>query len=149
MRKILLGSIIAISILSCLLFSIKRPDQRIIAYNLTVNPIDNMPLVDDDPFAAVAHGGAPVEQRSAEFLRWLAAGVKIRVPDASGSGTIVYYDAKDGWAYVQTCGHLWEGNMTAEEGKRRNITCKVITWYKNETKMDQPAEYPAEVVYYS
>jgi hypothetical protein len=131
------------------LFLFKRPDQRIIAYNLNVNPIDNMPLVDDDPFAAVAAGGAPVEQRSAEFRRWLSAGIKIRVSNASGSGTIVYYNPDDGWAYVQTCGHLWSGNMNAEDGKRRNVKCKVITWYKNDVKLDKTAEYEAEVLYYS
>jgi len=125
-------------------------NARQISYDLNVNQIDNMPLVDDDPFAAVAEGGTPVAQRSQEFRRWLSAGVKIRAASSSGSGTIVYYNPDDGWAYVQSCGHLWgKSNMTAEEGKRRGETCKVTTWYHNDKKLPKPKEYRAEILYYS
>ena len=110
--------------------------------------IDNMPLIDDCPYSSVAYGGAPVEQRGVEFRKWLSPGVKIRVSGASGSGTIVYYNENDGWAYIQSCGHLWDGNMSAEEGVRRNLTCKVITWYHNNEKLNRTKEYPAEVLYY-
>jgi len=111
--------------------------------------IDNMPLVQNDPYAAIAYGGAPIEQRGPEVRKWLTPGLKIRVSGASGSGTIVYYNPKDGYAYVQSCGHLWSGNMTAQEGLRRKLTCKVITWYHNEKKLNNEKEYPAEVLYYS
>lgn len=116
------------------------------AYDLNVEP---MPIVTDDPFAHLAHGGAPVEQRDEKFRKWLSISLKISVSNASGSGTIVYYDSKDGYAYVQSCGHLWDGNMTAEEGKRRKLMCKVITWYKNEKKLDKTQDYPAEVLYFN
>jgi hypothetical protein len=125
-----------------------KPDPQI-SYNLNINPIDNMPLVDDDPFAAMAQGGTPIEQRNQEFLKWLSAGLKIRASRTAGSGTIVYYNPDDGWAYVQSCGHLWKGNMTAEEGKRKGYTCKVMTWYHNDQKLSKPKEYRAEVLYYS
>ena len=111
--------------------------------------IDNMPLVEDDPYAAIAYGGLPVEQRGPEVRKWLAPGLKIRVSGASGSGTIMYHNPEDGYAYVQSCGHLWSGNMSAEEGLKRNLTCKVITWYHNEQKLSSEKEYPAEVLYYS
>jgi hypothetical protein len=68
---------------------------------------------------------------------------------SSGSGTIIYFNPKDGWAYVQSCGHLWSGNMTAEQGKQRNVSCNVITWYHNSTKLSKSKRYPAEVVYYN
>lgn len=113
------------------------------------NIIDNMPLVYDDPYAHLAKGVAPIEQREPEYRKWLAAGVKIRVSDASGSGTIVYYNESDGYAYVQSCGHLWEGSMSSEEAKRRKLKCQIIVWYHNNEKLDEPANYPAEVLYYS
>lgn len=111
--------------------------------------IDNMPLVHDDPYAYLAKGFAPTEQRDSKYIKWLAAGVKIRVSDASGSGTIVYYSESDGYAYVQSCGHLWEGSMTSAEGLRRNLKCNIVTWYHNNKKLESPATYPAEVLYYS
>jgi len=111
--------------------------------------IDRMPLILDDPFKALAEGGAPEEQRGVEYRRWLSSGLKINVSGASGSGTIIYYDSKDGWAYIQSCGHLWNGNMSATEGKRKNIKCTVTTWYHNMKKLAEPKTYPAEVLYYS
>lgn len=144
--------LVAISLmLSCMILTVVavKPSKKTHPkYNLTVNPID-MPIVRDDPYAHLAYGGEPVEQREAKYRKWLAVSLKIQVSNASGSGTIVYYDPRDGYAYVQSCGHLWDGNMTAEEGKRKNITCKVITWYHNQTKLSSTREYPAEVIYYS
>lgn len=153
MKKILFTVSLLTSILTNLFFLINIDTESVTRtfYDLKVNPIiDNMPLVDDDPFAAVAHGGSPVEQRSQEFRRWLSVGLKIRVAPFSGSGTIIYYNPDDGWAYVQSCGHLWKnGNMTAKEGKSSVQTCKVTTWYHNDKKLPKPKEYRAEVLYHS
>lgn len=150
MKKVLLGASILLSmlILICLNTRVQREDAVRIHYDLSTPPVQ-MPLVLDDPFEALAHGGAPIEQRDAKYRRWLAVSLKIQVSGASGSGTIVYYNPDDGWAYVQSCGHLWNGSMSAEEGKRKNVRCKVITWYHNDTKLEQPKEYPAEVLFYS
>jgi cytidyltransferase-like protein len=53
-------------------------------------------------------------------------------------------------AYVATCGHLWnQGVMNADEGKKRNIKCKVITWYHNDLKLDSPKSYESTVIFYS
>lgn len=96
------------------------------------------------------HGSAPIEQRGAEFRKWLAPSVKIAVSGGSGSGTIVYYDSAKNIAYVATCGHLWDGGtMTAEEGLRRNMTCKIITWYNNDRKLAEPKTYVAKVIFYT
>lgn len=112
-------------------------------------PPVEMPIVQDDPFKDMAHGAAPQEQRDEKFRRWLSVSVKIQVSGASGSGTIVFFNPDDGWAYVQSCGHLWGGRMSAEEGKKKNLKCKVITWYHNDKKLEKPQEYQAEVLYYS
>lgn len=111
--------------------------------------IEKMPLVQDDPFAYLAKGSMPIEERDPKFNKWLSVGVKIRVPKASGSGTIIYYNQNDGYAYVQSCGHLWSGSMNAEQCAARKITCNIIVWYNNEIKLAAPKTYVAEVLYYS
>lgn len=108
-----------------------------------------MPIVRDEAFADQACGGLPIEQRDAQYRPWLAASVKINVRGASGSGTIVYFNPDDGYAYVQSCGHLWDGNMTAAQGLVKKLKCNVVTWYNNDKKLDHSKEYPAEVLYYS
>lgn len=149
MRKSHLILAMGLTFLTCVCTIVFHSHKHPVKYDLTVNPIDNMPLVEDDPFAALASGIMPNEQRGAEFKKWLSVGLKIMVSGASGSGTIIYFNPEDGYAYMQSCGHLWKGNMTAEEGKQRKVTCKVITWYHNDTKLSSPKEYPAEVLYYS
>lgn len=115
-----------------------------------IHPLDNMPLVKPKSIDEDYHGAAPTEQRGEEFRKWLSASVKISVSGASGSGTIVYYDSASNTAYVATCGHLWRnGTMSAEEGKQRNLTCKIITWYHNEVKLPETKVYDAKVVFYS
>lgn len=126
--------------MACFLF----PNQ---AYSEDVVKPIPMPIVKDDEFAYIK-SSAPDEKRGPEYRKWLAASIQIRVTGAAGSGTIIYYDGKE-WAYVQSCGHLWEnGQMTAEEGKRRNLKCKIIAWYHNEKKLDGPKTYEAEVLYF-
>lgn len=148
MKKVLFVASFLMNVLIMLVLSSKTT-YKFPKYNLTVNPIDNMPLVTDDPFAALAYGGAPNEQRGEEFRKWLSTGLKISVRNASGSGTIVYFDSENGLAYVQSCGHLWSGNMSAQEGLSRKPTCNVIAWYHNQTKLSKPKTYPAEVLYYN
>lgn len=110
--------------------------------------LDNMPILERQPTGFA--GSFPIEQRGPEFIEFLAASVKINVYDGSGSGTIVYYDAVKNLAYVASCGHMWnQGTMSAEEGNRRKITCKVITWYHNDKKLASPKSYNANVVFYS
>ena len=96
-----------------------------ISFAQEIEPIEKMPVL---PPKLGYYGDAPVEQRGIEFRKWLAPSVKIAVADGSGSGTIVYYDYSKNIAYVATCGHLWpSGVMNVDEGKKRNIKCKVIT----------------------
>jgi len=111
--------------------------------------IDRMPLVENDPFAAMASLAPPNPERGPEVKEWLEPGVRIAVSGARGSGTIVYFDPESGYAYVQSCGHLWDGDMTAEEGKRRNLTCKIDVFYINGQRLSEPRTFPAEVLWYS
>lgn len=111
--------------------------------------IDKMPLVQDDPFYAMASNLAPIAERGPEVQKWLEPGVRIAVSGARGSGTIIYYDEKTGYAYVQSCGHLWNGNMTAEEGKKKKVTCKVDVFYQDGKRLNQFKTFDTEVLYYS
>lgn len=92
----------------------------------------------------------PIANRGAEYRKFLAASVKIDVSIGSGSGTIIYYDRAKNLAYVASCGHLWEeGVMNVEQGKQRKLSCRIIVWYHNNVKLEQPRSYPAEVIFYS
>lgn len=114
------------------------------------DPLDNMPILEKTPDIANFVGASPIEQRGPEFRKFLAASLKINVSGASGSGTIIYYDTTKNLAYVATCGHLWSpGVMNVEEGKSKNLKCKVTTWYHNEKKLDQTKTYDAKVIFYS
>lgn len=142
LQRIFLCSSIILSLLIVSFFVLKINSVKIHA-------IDNMPLVQNDPYSYLSKCLAPIEQRDAQHKKWLCAGLKIKVTNASGSGTIIYYDETDGYAYVQSCGHLWDGNMTSSQGVRKKIVCSVVTWYHNDTKLSSPATYPAEVLFYS
>ena len=93
---------------------------------------------------------APIAKRGPEYRSYLAPSVKIAVSGASGSGTIIHYDKTKNLAYVATCGHLWSnGVLNVDEAKKKNIKCKVITWYHNERKLDSPRSYEANLIFYS
>ena len=112
------------------------------------DPLDNMPILERNQFGN--ENPAPIPNRGPEYKNFLAASVKIGVSNASGSGTIVYYDSKTKIAYVATCGHLWTpGIMEVEAGKKKALKCKVITWYHNDKKLDAPKTYDADVIFYS
>lgn len=111
--------------------------------------IEGMPVVPDHPLAVYGSNLAPIEQRDASVRKWLAPSVKIgNRRGESGSGTIVYYDPKDNTAYVQSCGHLWNGNLSGEEAKSKIVKCDIIIWYQNSNKLPQTKTYEATVLYY-
>jgi hypothetical protein len=140
-----------LSIIMCglMLFS---PSPKVQPVAFVRQPIKNqveMPVLPDHRLNYLASNTAPIEDRGAEFIRYLAPSLRIEVQGGSGSGTIVYFNPEDGYAYMQSCGHLWTGEMTAEEGRRKNVTCTVTTWYKNSIKLDKPQSYKAEVLWYA
>lgn len=109
-----------------------------------------MPLVrDSDPLTASERHFAPIEQRGAEFRRYLSPSLKVHASGASGSGTIVYFDESTGWAYVASCGHLWRSSRSAKDLEKRPVSAKVVTWYKNNQRLSSPQEYSAEVLFWS
>lgn len=114
-----------------------------------ISPIDNMPILEKRGKETTTFG-YPIEQRGAEYRKYLAASVKISVSGSSGSGTIIYYDASKNIAYVASCGHLWSrGVMSAEDGRRRNMRCRIIAYYHNNEKLNSPKSYDANVIFYS
>lgn len=112
------------------------------------HPLDNMPIMGS--LSPELRGYSPLEQRGLEYKKFLSPSVKIEVNGASGSGTIVYYDRTKNLAYVASCGHLWNnGVMSAEEGKIKNMKCKVKVFYKNDEKLSEVETYKANVIFYS
>jgi hypothetical protein len=89
----------------------------------------------------------PKEQRDERYADLLSASVKISVHGSSGSGTICYYDEELNWAYVISCGHLWEGDRAYN--KNGNGSANVIIWYKNGVKLQEIKSYEAEVLFWS
>lgn len=110
-------------------------------------PPVQMPIVQDDYYRSYS-SGPPIAERDPKYIKWLQVSVKIMVSQYSGSGTIIYYDGKE-YAYIQSCGHLWDGNMSAEQGKIKKIKCRIAIWYQNGKKLVNRKEYEAEVLYYS
>lgn len=139
-------------IVTFLAFTIANtPNNDPIIGNYQTSPdVIAMPIARDvNPVTSVFYWGNPQEDRGVEYRRYLAASVKISVSGGSGSGTIVYYDESTNEAYVASCGHLWDGSKTAAEVERNPVNCKVITWYHNNTKLNSPQEYSAQVIFWS
>ncbi len=142
MKKFLFSIIISLGLLS-----IKRQHNYIPSPSL--DKVYDMPVIRNHRLAKFnTSDDYPVEQRDESVRKWLAAEVKIyNLQGASGSGTIIYYDEKENWAYIQSCGHLWNGSMSAQS--RKDVNCKIEVWYHNDTKLPETKKYPAEVIFYS
>lgn len=149
-KKILFGICIATTMLTTFIVATVKPQQAAMQH-MQQGPdnISHMPIADTHPLAMFGSNQDPIPQRDESVRKYIQAGLKISVPGSSGSGTIVYYDAKENLAYVQSCGHLFNGNMSAEQGKNRNASCKVTTWYNNMTKLDKPKTFDAKVLFYN
>lgn len=87
------------------------------------------------------------EQRDDRYQNLLRVSVKVSVNGGAGSGTICHYDPSDGLAYVISCGHLWSGDKKYDPndvGKAR-----ITVWYHEGPRLDRPASYDAEVLFWS
>lgn len=83
------------------------------------------------------------EERSPEFIKWLSTGVRI----GGGSGTMSFYDRKDNWMYVISCGHLFPvGMKSAEQYRKSPRTVTIEVFYHNDKKLNSPKAYKAEVL---
>lgn len=90
---------------------------------------------------------SPKEQRGERYVNFLCVSVKISVSGASGSGTICHYDSSSGWAYVISCGHLWEGEKSYVPGRPDKAI--ITAWYHNDKKLGEPKTYEAESLFWS
>ncbi len=89
----------------------------------------------------------PKEERDKRYINFLSASVKISVKSSSGSGTICHYDQESNWAYVISCGHMWDGNKSYDP--KRPEKASIVVWYKNGFKLPQTQSYEAEVLFWS
>jgi hypothetical protein len=110
--------------------------------------ISNMPLVlEPDPKLSALRYAPPKEERGKEVRIWLQSSFKVEVDEATGSGTLIYYDRKHNIGYIVSCGHLWDGDLDADE--RKKPKAEVITWYHNDKKLKKPKRYKAKVLCHS
>jgi hypothetical protein len=147
--KSILIAITFILVLTSINFNIRYNDP-IIKKWAPKNDVAEMPIVQDTRPQKTLQSNvtSPIEQRDSKYIEFLSASVKISVNGSSGSGTICYYDAEENWAYVISCGHLWDGNKSySKNGPKQKA--KIITWYHNNKKLDDPKQYDAEVLFYS
>jgi hypothetical protein len=108
-----------------------------------------MPIVQNSKPITTQVSLSPIAQRDEKYKKHLSASVKINVSGASGSGTIFYYDETENWAYVISCGHLWNGNKSYKDLLKNPQKAKVIVWYHNETKLEESKQYEAEILFWS
>mgnify|MGYP003998647197 CR=1 FL=1 len=122
----------------------------IVMWGASDNDVARMPLVQDgNPRTASLKTDQPLAQRGIEFRRFLSPSVKIRVSNASGSGTIVYYDKVTKEAYVASCGHLWSGTRSSADLRSNPVSCEIVVWYHNNVKLKRPKVYKAQVLFWS
>lgn len=147
--KKILFLIVAILLVFSTNFNAKYYSDPIIKKWAPKNDVVEMPIVHNSKPVFVYHdSSSPNEQRDEKYINFLSASVKISANGASGSGTICYFDPKENWAYVISCGHLWEGNKAYSKSDSKN-KAKITTWYHNEKKLDKPEIYDAEVLFWS
>lgn len=133
-----------------ILFSINfNKNDKIVGYSKPINQNSiAMPIV-SDRYKVRDLWGAPQAKRDSQYARFLSASVKISVNEGSGSGTLVYYDSQKNEAYVASCGHLWSGSKSYSELSENPETCQITVWYHNETKLKNPINYSANVLFWS
>lgn len=103
-------------------------------------------------YPILKHDSAPghcvlKEQRDEKYADLLRVSVKISSSSGSGSGTICYYDEESGWAYVISCGHLWDGNR--EYDPSSVVKAKITVWYQSGPRLSEPKTYEAEALFWS
>lgn len=140
---------LAFVILVALAASFNSSNDKIIKKWSPKQDVVEMPIVKSQIKVSNIGSSTPLEQRDEKYYHLLSASVKISANGASGSGTICYYDLKENWAYVISCGHLWDGNKTNAELIKNPKKAKIITWYHNSKKLEEFKTYDAEILFWS
>lgn len=104
-----------------------------ISTEINISDIGSTPSATCYVFDLCGSGQAPIANRTASVENFLSSSVKIRTVDSIGSGTIIYFDSKSGFAYVQSCGHLWNNpTKNAEVVKNQKTHQAEILYCSNE-----------------
>jgi len=149
MKRISILFLFSTIILACSLLNFNYKNDEIIEKWSPQNDVVAMPVLRNSKPINVSNSQAPKEERDEKFKVFLLSSVKISVNGGSGSGTICYYEPEEGWAYVISCGHLWDGNKSYKELLKNKEKAKIITWYPGSSRIDEPKSYEAEVLFYS
>lgn len=98
------------------------------------------------PYSRADYGRSGWEERGVEYSKWLFSGVRI----GGASGTMAYYDKKDNWMYIISCGHMFgnTGRFDANYYKKRPQNYNIEVFYHNDKKLSQPKTYTAQLLCY-
>lgn len=111
-------------------------------------PISPIPLAEPVPITEIPYfvtekARPGWEERGEEFIKWNSVTVRI----GGGSGTMSYYDSKNNWMYVISCGHLFSQGMGTADHYKRNPSKRTIeVFYNNEKKLSKVKSFQAEVL---
>ena len=98
------------------------------------------------PYGYRQSAGAGWEERGPSVAKWLIPTVLVSNV-RSGSGTIVYYDSQNNYAYVISCGHLFSRGRGSIEYYRKNPQqVYVEVFYKGQYKLESGKRYVGEVM---
>ena len=145
MSKFLRGVIVATLVAMMAVFVASYIDSSNLPSSIEPLCRFNMPLVQPDlPPLAVSY--EPIAKRDESVRYYLQSSVRIKNGDVRGSGTICYYNPQTGYAYIISCGHLFNGNMNPGSISKM---CQIDVFYKNDQKLASPQTYDAEVICYN
>ena len=94
----------------------------------------------DIPYVYTQDNRVGWEERGAEVDKWLIPTVRI----GGGSGTIVYYDGQQNYAYVLSCGHLFPRGRSSSKQESKQVYLEVF--YHGTTKLKSVQKYVGEVL---
>jgi hypothetical protein len=149
MKRISILFLFSILILAFCFSNFNYKNDEIIEKWSPKNDVVAMPVLRNSRPTHVSNSQSPVPQRDEKFKVFLSSSVKVSVSGGSGSGTIFYYDPGENWAYVISCGHLWDGNKSYKDLLKNKQKAKIITWYPGASKIQDPKIYEAEVLFFS
>ncbi len=119
-------------------FNVAVADEPLPAGHKDIKPVIQL------PYDATRYGRKGWEERGHEFIKWNATGVRI----GGASGTMAYYDKKENWMYIISCGHMfgWTGRYGADYYKRNPAHYMIDVFYQNDVRLPQPKQYKAQLL---
>lgn len=109
--------------------------------------VDGMPIV-KAPLPPIYKTALPNAKVDSRYVYYLQCSVQITYQinnmASIGSGTICHYDYETNEMYIVSCGHIFEDYSKVKNKPEINV----ITFYKNNIKLETPESFSAELLCY-